>query len=150
MYKNKKLKILTNYSLVVFEYLKVNHNELLKEYLEERKNYETLLFYHLENFFKEISIERRRLSLKEAKICIKNLEGSKEFDWKFYKVYIEDVERSLFFKRDLINENLIKQSDITTFDNSIFDCYRSLIKQEKYMLDNNLMKVLNNKINHSA
>ncbi len=74
------------------------------------------------------------MSLREAKNCIKNLEGNKEFDWKFYKTYIEDIERSLFFKRDLIYENLIKQSDITTFDNSIFDCYRNLIKQEKMPL----------------
>lgn len=129
-----------NFSLVVYEYLKNNHLELLKEYLEEKKSYETLLFYHLENFFKEISIERRRLSLRDAKNCIKNLEGSKEFDWKFYKVYIEDIERSLFFKRDLIYENLIKQSDITTFDNSVFDCYRTLIKQEKMPLVENKNK----------
>jgi hypothetical protein len=120
--------------LVVFEYLKSNHTELVKDYLEEKKNYETLLFHNLDIFFKEISIDRRRLVLREAKNCLKNLEGNKEFDYKFYKNYLEDIEKSLFFKRDLLYENLIKQSDITTFDNSIFDCYKSLIKQEKMPL----------------
>ena len=120
--------------MVVFEYLKSNHTELLKDYLEEKKNYETLLFHNLDIFFKEISIDRRRLVLREAKNCLKNLEGNKEFDYKFYKNYLEDIEKSLFFKRDLLYENLIKQSDITTFDNSVFDCYKSLIKQEKMPL----------------
>ena len=114
--------------------MKSNHNELLKDYLEEKKNYEILFFYNLENYFKEISIDRRRILLKEAKGCLKYLETNKEFDSKFYKTYIDDIEKSLFFKRDLLLENLIKQSDITTFDNSIFDCYRSLIKQEKMPL----------------
>ena len=120
--------------MVVFEYLKSNHNELLKDFLEEKRNYETLFFHNLEIFFKEISIDRRRLALREAKNCLKNLEGNKEFDYKFYKNYLEDIEKSLFFKRDLLYENLIKQSDITTFDNSIFDCYKILIKQEKMPL----------------
>lgn len=116
------------------DYLKSNHSELLKDYLEEKRNFETLLYHNLEIFFKEISIDRRRLALREAKNCLKNLEGNKEFDFKFYKVYLEDIEKSLFFKRDLLYENLIKQSDITTFDNSVFDCYKNLIKQEKMPL----------------
>lgn len=102
--------------------------------MEEKKNYETLLFHNLDIFFKEISIDRRRLALRDAKTCLKNLESNKEFDFKFYKTYLEDIEKSLFFKRDLLYENLIKQSDITTFDNSVFDCYKNLIKQEKMPL----------------
>lgn len=114
--------------------MKKNHNELLKEYLEEKKNFEALFFYSLENFFKEISVERRRSLVRDCKNCIRNLEGSKEFDYKFYKTYIEDIEKSLLLKRDLIKDNFIKQSDITSVDNSIMDCYRTLIKQEKMPL----------------
>jgi len=120
--------------LVVFEYLKSNHSELLKDFLEEKRNFESLFFHYLDLFFKEVSIDKRRLLLREAKTCLKNLEVNKEFDYKFYKNYLEDIEKSLFFKRDLLYENLIKQSDITTFDNSIFDCYKILIKQEKMPL----------------
>ncbi len=120
--------------MVVFDYLKSNHNELLKDFLEEKKNYETLFFHNLDNFFKEIAIERRKIALEEARKCLKNLEGNKEFDFKFYKTYIDDIEKSFYFKRDLLFENLIKQSDITSFDNSIFDCYKILIKQEKMPL----------------
>lgn len=114
--------------------MKENHSDLLKEFLEEKKNYESLFFENLNLFFKEVSIDRRRLILREAKNCLKNLENIKEFDFKFYKVYIEDIEKSLFFKRDLLFENLIKQSDISSFDISIFDCYKTLIKQEKMPL----------------
>ena len=57
--------------------MKSNHNELLKDYLEEKKNYEILFFYNLENYFKEISIDRRRILLKEAKGCLKYLETNK-------------------------------------------------------------------------
>ena len=120
--------------MVVFEYLKSNHSELLKDFLEEKRNFESLFFHYLDLFFKEVSIDKRRLLLREAKTCLKNLEVNKEFDYKFYKNYLEDIEKSLFFKRDLLYENLIKQSDITTFDNSIFDCYKILIKQEKMPL----------------
>jgi hypothetical protein len=69
--------------------------------------------------------------LKEAKGCLKPLENNKDFDFKFYKTYIEDLENSLWFKKELLNDNLIKQTDVTTFDNSTFDVYKGLIKNEK-------------------
>ena len=72
-----------------------------------------VFFHNLDNFFKEIAIERRKIALEEARKCLKNLEGNKEFDFKFYKTYIDDIEKSFYFKLDLLFENLIKQSDIT-------------------------------------
>lgn len=111
--------------------MKNNHESLVREYLEERKNYESLFFYHIESFFQTPAIDKRRVSLKEAKTCLKFLENQKDQDWKFYKNYIEDIEKSMFFKRDLLNDNHIAQTDITTFDNSIFDVYKGLIKKEK-------------------
>jgi hypothetical protein len=65
---------------------------------------------------------------------LKLLENNKEFDFKYYKMYIEDIEKSLFFKRDMLSDNLIKQTDITTLDNSVFDVYKQMIKGEKYGL----------------
>lgn len=46
-------------------------------------------------------------------------------------MYIEDLKKSLPFKRDMLKETLIKQTDVTTFDNSVVDVYKSLIKSEK-------------------
>jgi hypothetical protein len=116
---------------MVLDYLKNNHENLVKDYLEEKRNYEALFFYHLENFFQSSIVEKRRLNLKDAKGCLKYLETNKEFDLKFYKTYMDDLENSLMFKKELLNDNLIKQTDTTTFDNTTFDTYRQLIKLEK-------------------
>lgn len=76
-------------------------------------------------------IDRRRVNIKEAKNCLKHLENNKEFDYKYYKTMVEDIENSLIFRKDLLIDNTIKQTDITTFDNSVFDNYRALIRNEK-------------------
>jgi DNA-binding FadR family transcriptional regulator len=124
-------KLFNLFSNVVLEYLKSNHENLVKDYLEERKNFEALFFYYLENFFQTNLIERRRACLRDAKNCLKLLENNKEFDYKFYKTYLDDLENSLIFKKELLIDNTIKQTDTSNFDNATFDNYRALIKCEK-------------------
>jgi hypothetical protein len=118
---------------IVINYLKTHHENLLKDFLEIKRNWEGLFFSYLESFFQSSTIDQRRKNLKEARNCLKIMENNKEkdFDFKFYKVYCDDLEKSLMLKRDLLNEEIIKQSDITTFDNSTFDIYKILVKENK-------------------
>ncbi len=104
---------------------------MYEDYLKERRSYETLFFYYLENYFNSSLIDRRRYNIKEARNCLKLLENNKDFDFKYYKLVIDDIENSLLFKKDLLIDNTIKQTDISTFDCSTFDNYRTLIKGEK-------------------
>jgi hypothetical protein len=132
---------------VVLQYLKNNHEGLVKDFLEIKKNWEGLFFYYLEIFFQSKTIDSRRKNIKEAKNCIKIIEGTKtenpiNFDVKFYKTYIDDIEKSLFFKKDLLNDDIIKQTDITNFDNSTFDVFKTAIKAEKMGLVENKNKQL--------
>jgi hypothetical protein len=118
---------------IVINYLKTHHENLLKEFLEIKRNWEALFFSFIESFFQSNTIDQRRKNLKEARNCLKIMENNKEkdFDFKFYKVYCDDLEKSLMLKRDLLYEEIIKQSDITTFDNSTFDVYKILVKENK-------------------
>ena len=52
------------------------------------------------------------------------------FDYIYYKTYLADLEHSLAFKRDLLEKEIIKQTDITKFDNSVYDCYRAAFKND--------------------
>ncbi len=127
---------------IVMEYLKNHHEGLVKEFLEMKKNPETLFMYHIENFFRSSTIDERRRNIKEAKSYLKQMELNKDPDFKFYKTYIEDIEKSMFFKRDLLNEDIIRQTDITNFDNSTMDVYKIMIKSEKMGLVESKNKTL--------
>jgi hypothetical protein len=123
---------------IVLEYLKNHHEGLIKDFLEIKKNWEALYFFHVENFFNSSDIDSRRKNIKEIKNYAKLLESTKDkdpnVDWRFFKLYAEDLEKSLFFKIDLLNQDIIKQTDITTFDNSIMDCYKIMTKAEKWSM----------------
>lgn len=123
---------------VVIEYLKNNHEGLLKDFYEIKRNWEGLFFYYIESFVSSSSLDLRRRNIKEAKNILKILETIKDksdrdptFDVRFYKTYVDDIEKSMLFKRDLLTDDIIKQTDITTFDNSTFDVYKTMIKAEK-------------------
>lgn len=119
---------------VVLDYLNKNHQGLVKDYLELKRNYEDLFFHMIEQFFAASSLDQRRRCIKEAKNYLKTIETVKDysFDVKFYRNYLTDMEQSLFFKRDMLNENIIRQTDISSFDNSIHDVYKMMIKEEKF------------------
>ena len=54
------------------------------------------------------------------------LNNSKNLNYNFYKSYITDLEQSLKFKKRCMDpeRNIIASNDITSFDNSIYDCYK--------------------------
>lgn len=118
----------------VLEYLKRNLPDQIEEVLLEKKSYEELFFYFLEKFFNSKTITDRRELIGKVKEYRKKLEDEKNpnFDYKFYKTYVEDLEQSIHFKKSLLEDNIIKQTDISPFDNSIYDVYYTAIKEGKW------------------
>ena len=107
----------------VIDYLKMHElTDQLKQYLISKKDYEELLFINLENFFKCKSLDGRKKFIQEANEYVKDMKGMPNFE--FYKNYLNDLNFSLKFKKTCIDENFIASTDISPFDNSIFDCYK--------------------------
>jgi hypothetical protein len=118
---------------VIVEYLKVNHEGVLEDYLKTIKNWEGLFFHYLEKYFRSNSLDQRRIYFLKCQEYIKNLlvTDQKE-EWKFYKNYIEeDLRKAIDLKRDLLKEEIIKQTDLTNFDSPTFDVYYNMFKNEK-------------------
>ena len=114
------------HSAVINYYKNIGKIEELNKYLNTLKDQEELLFISLENFFKSTSLEERKKHLGEAKKC---LNSAKNIDYKFYKIYLSDLENSLKFKekcfeQDKENKPIINPNDTTPFDNSIYDCFQ--------------------------
>lgn len=122
----------------VIEYLKKNLPSELDTYLLEKKNYIELFFLSLERFFKCKTLEDRRQNTVKAKEYLKKIDNDKErdpnFDVKFYNNYMTDLENSVKFKQELLQEDVIKQTDISPFDNSIYDVFKIAIKAGKWGL----------------
>ena len=118
------------HSAVINYYKTIGKFEELNKYLNRQKDQEELLFISLENYFKSETLEEREKHLKEAKKC---LSGAKNIDYSFYKSYISDLENSIKFKKQCFEQdkNIIETNDITTFDNSIYDCFQKA-KEDKY------------------
>ena len=118
------------HSAVINYYKSITKYEELNNYLNMQKDKEELLFISLENFFKSQTLEERKKHLEEAKKC---LSGAKNIDYTFYKNYLSDLSNSLKFKEQCFEQdkNIIEKNDITTFDNSIYDCFQKA-KPEKY------------------
>jgi len=66
-------------------------------------------------------------------------------EWDFYKNVIEEIDKATLLKKDLITEKVVRDTDITPFDSSVYDMYKILFKNEKGGLaetkNNNLFKV---------
>ena len=111
------------HSAVINYYKNIGRHDELNKYLNKQNDQEELLYIWLENFFKSQNLEDREKNLKEAKKC---LSGAKNINYKFYQVYIADLENSLKFKKNCFepDKKIIEKTDITSFDNSIYDCYQ--------------------------
>ena len=109
------------HSAVINYYKSIGRPDELNRYLNRQKDQEELLFISLENFFKSQNIEERERHLKEAKKC---LNSAKNIDYSFYKSYLSDLENSIKFKNSCLEtQKIIETNDITSFDNSVYDCF---------------------------
>ena len=110
---------------------KINFENCLKSL----KNKEEYFYYLLEKIFKSDNIKERKKCIRIAKEIVNNkiIEKS-NFDYKFYKNYLNDLDNSMKFKIDCMDKkvNIIKKTDLNSFDNSIYDCYKIGVKMDKY------------------
>ena len=131
-------------NLVVIDYLKAisdKYPQLLEDYLKEKDLYEDLFFIYLEKFFESKLLSERKNIIENKLKQYLNKIKSPEFDYSYYKDYLNSLEKSLSFKAKIIEKDFISKNDIGTFDNSIYDCYKILIKKE----DNNFAQDENKK-----
>ena len=133
------ISIVSKYSKAksaIIEFLTKKAPDQLEYYLRDLKNNEILLFYYLELFFKSKTIEEKKKYVKIAKE-IENDEIGAEH--KFYRNYLECLEKSINFKNECAknsNENENNEIDIDKYDDSIYDCYRlGILNGKENMID---------------
>ena len=117
----------------VVEFLTKKAPEQLEYYLKELKNNEAMLFYHLEHFFNSNSNDEKKKILKDARDCEKLVDYSGTFDHKFYRNYLDCLEKSINFRNECTTDPLAKAEE-KNYDDSIYDCYKLCMKvdQNKY------------------
>ena len=120
---------------IVIEYLKKNAPKELDNYLEKKNKFEDLFFLNLEKFFLSKDITDRYYYISKLKDNLKKIENNyanfPNFDYKFYKTYVSDLENSLVFKKQCLKDNIIQKTDLSSIDNSIYDCYKMAIKKDE-------------------
>ena len=118
---------------VIYYLKKEKRKEELETYLKNKGNYEELFFIYLEKFFEINNYNERIECIKKLKEYLKKIDSSNSnINLKFYNNYINDLENSVKFKNYLLNSDIIKSADIGPFDNSIYDCYKNIIKSGNY------------------
>ena len=132
------ISIVSKYSKAksaVIEFLSKKAPDQLEYYLKELKNNEAMIFYYLEYFFNSNSIEDKKKYVKLAKECEKSLDST--FDHKFYKNYLDNLEKSISFKNECISQNSeSQQENKLNFDDSIYDCYKlGIINGKENMIE---------------
>ena len=127
-----KIKGIKNIEFSVVDYLKKNRPIYIESYLNAKEDYEELMFVMLENFFTSNKIEEKKKYIKLAKEYQKKIDKN-SINNKFYLNYISELNNSIKFKKDCmdIERNIIKKSYIEPFDNSIYDCYKLGVKENK-------------------
>ena len=119
------ISIVSKYSkakTAVIEFLSKKAPDQLEYYLKELKNNEVMIFYYLELFFNSTTVEDKKKYVKLAKDCEKALDSN--FDHKFYRNYLDNLEKSITFKNDCISQNTDKDAQNSNYDESIYDCYK--------------------------
>ena len=104
----------------------------IDEYLKEIKDYEELMLLQLEKFFTYKEIDQKKKCLKLAKEYQKNLDKN-NVNNKFYSMYLTELSNSIKFKKDCmdVDRQIIPKGYIKPFDNSIYDCYKFGVKENK-------------------
>ena len=141
-----------NIKSAVVDFLKKRNPDYVEQFLIEMKNEEEKFHYFLEKFFGLSDLKERKIYLNKAKDCIKLIDSSKypNFEQKFYKNYIESLENSIKFKTSKENKNVIlEKNEDVSFDISIYDTYKLIIKEIKEDKNNNIEKYKDKTFNFS-
>ena len=144
------ISIVSKYSkakCAVIDFLTKKAPDQLEYYLKELKNNEVMLFYYLELFFNSKTIEEKKKYVKMAKDIEKDETG---VEHKFYRNYLECLEKSINFKNDCAKNNnnittndsegekkeINNEIDLDKYDDSIYDCYKlGIINGKEAMID---------------
>ena len=80
----------------------------------------------------QIVFNFRRDYIKKCRNYLKALSvNDTKKEWEFYKNVIEEIDKATLLKKDLLTENIVRSTDITPFDSSVYDMYKFLFKNEK-------------------
>ena len=124
------ISIVSKYSKAksaIINFLTKKAPDQLEYYLKELKNNEVMLFYYLELFFNSKTVEEKKKYVKMAKEVERDETG---VEHKFYRNYLDCLEKSINFKKDCVKNNetegesKINEIDIEKYDDSIYDCYK--------------------------
>ncbi len=119
-----------NINSAVIEYLKKNVPDQLENYLKQKNLYDELFFMYLEKFFRSKDLTSRKKALDSVKEYQKILEKKPgDFDYKFYRNYVNDLENSLKLKAKCLEKGYIQTTDTAPFDNSVYDCFKAIIEK---------------------
>ena len=129
----EKVKDMKYLKYPVLHFLKKNGNDYIRKYLEDIEEFEELMFIELEYFFTSNTLDEKRKHLKLAKEYQKKLDKN-HINNKFYTTYLTQLTNSIKFKRGCMESDrgIIPKSYIQPFDNSIYDCYKFGVKNNKY------------------
>jgi hypothetical protein len=122
----------------VIELLNKNDPGEIENYIKMLKNPEELFFYYLEQYFQSSLISHRKkfLDLAREKEKLINNSVNPNFEHKFYKNYLDNLEHNLKFKIDILNVDkekfLVPKPEETSFDISLYDTYKIGVKADKY------------------
>ena len=117
---------------VIYYLKRENRKNDLETYLKNKGNYEELFFFYLEKFFEINNFNERIECVKKLKEFHKKIDSNSNINLKFYNNFINDLENSIKLKKNLLDSDIIKSADIGTFDNSVYDCYKNIIKSGKF------------------
>ena len=127
-----RVRGIKNLEFSVVDYLKKNRPLYIENYLDAQEDFEELMFFMIENFFTSNKIEEKKKYIKLAKEYQKKIDKT-NVNNKFYLMYITELNNSIKFKKECmdVERNIIKKSYIEPFDNSIYDCYKLGVKENK-------------------
>ena len=146
LYKNegidKFLLIVSTHPKIKYELIKYlsfqeSFNENIENYFKIIKNPEELFFYYLEQYFQNNLLSERKKYISLAKETQKLITSSvnPNFEHKFYKNYLDNLSNNIIFKNEIIKldrekkeKNILKYSNEISFDISIYDAYKLLVK----------------------
>ena len=135
----------------VIQFLKNNEDDKIEKYLTKMKNPEELFFYYLEQYFQKKSLSERKKLISLARNQLLSIDNTvnPNFEYKFYKNYLETLENNINVKIEAKNKKAITEvDDYLSFDISIYDLYRTIVKKIR---DNNysIIESLNKNIGFS-
>ena len=138
---DKFLSIVSSHEKIkseIITYLSLNDKEELESYLKIKNNPEELFFYYLEQYFQSNNISDRKNCISNARKTQKLITSSinQNFEHKFYKNYLDNLENNLLIKNDIMkiesDKQIIKNPSSVSFDISMYDAYKMEVIANKY------------------